>query len=231
MRLRNYSQRTERCCRESEKAHSVPVTSQGRPDQAPGKRMQIALGPPSNGLRFPILNDLASGDPGARSPASRTVGKADCTAESTGSTEASGLDSGWKSLHATGSLCGTGSWFLGTNFYNRHRRLLFHTLCALCVLWGDPFVVGSPGIWGVVASGREASRDGWVDQTPSGFGALGGLVPGLEDGIPTSNEVPRSPHHGPPKIRMSSRRAGRARKEFGDSNFVEALPTDLVGLP
>ena len=178
MRLRNYSQRTERCCRESEKAHSVPVTSQGRPDQAPGKRMQIALGPPSNGLRFPILNDLASGDPGARSPASRTVGKADCTAESTGSTEASGLDSGWKSLHATGSLCGTGSWFLGTNFYNRHRRLLFHTLCALCVLWGDPFVVGSPGIWAVAASGREASRDGWMDETPSGFGTWGDRVPG-----------------------------------------------------
>jgi hypothetical protein len=76
-------------------------------------------------------------------------------------------------------LCGTGSSFLGTNFYHRHRRLLFHTLCALCVLWGDPFVVGSPGIWAVAAPGREAARDGWVDQTPSGFGTLGGWVPGV----------------------------------------------------
>jgi hypothetical protein len=59
-----------------ERAHSVPVTSQGWPDRAPGKCLQISHGPPSNGLRVAILHDLASGDPAVWSLSQEAAGKA-----------------------------------------------------------------------------------------------------------------------------------------------------------
>jgi hypothetical protein len=74
-------------------------------------------------------------------------------------------------------LCRSHSWIVGSNFSNRHPGLSL-TLCALCVLCGSPFLVGSPGKWAVAASRLVASRDGWMDETPSGFGTWGVGVPG-----------------------------------------------------